>query len=49
MTTFNDHFTGILPDLIATPGAFDEAGVDPAFDSDSEELDRQFAENQIGR
>jgi hypothetical protein len=31
-------------DLIATLQAYHDAGVDPAFDNDMEELERQFAE-----
>jgi hypothetical protein len=33
-----------LTDLIAKLAAFDDAGVDPAFDTECEELERQFAE-----
>ncbi len=47
MTTFN-HYTGdSLPDLIATLDRYYEAGIDPAFDSDMDELERQFAERRI--
>ena len=44
MTTFN-HLSASHPcDLVATLDAFTDAGIDPAFDSDMEELERQFAE-----
>jgi hypothetical protein len=33
-----------VTDLIATLDAFDLAGIDPAFDAECEELERQFAE-----
>lgn len=33
--------------LIARLHAFDDAGIDPAFDAEYEELERQFAELQI--
>jgi len=36
-----------LTDLIAKLNAFDDAGVDPAFDTNCEELERQFAELRI--
>jgi hypothetical protein len=44
MTMFNDRFPNDLPDIIARIAAYAEAGIDPAFDSDMQELDRQFAE-----
>lgn len=44
MNTCNDQFPHDLTDLIGRLHALDEAGVDPAFDSDMEELERQFAE-----
>ncbi len=34
-------------DLIAALERFDEAGVDPAFDTDMEELERPFAELRL--
>ena len=33
-----------MTDLIATLDRFSDAGIDPAFDSQCEELERQFAE-----
>lgn len=33
--------------LIARLQAFDDAGIDPAFDAEYEELERQFAELRI--
>ncbi len=47
MTTFNHHSAGGLCDLVATLDAFAEAGIDPAFDSEMEELERQFAELRL--
>jgi hypothetical protein len=44
MTTFNHYATDSLPSLIAILDRFAEAGIDPAFDTDMEELERQFAE-----
>ena len=44
MTPFNHHAINSTCDLIAAIERFDEAGIDPAFDSDMEELERQFAE-----
>lgn len=34
-------------DLIARLHAFDDAGIDPAFDAEYEELERQFAELRL--
>lgn len=39
----NDDMLG----LIAKLHAFDDAGIDPAFDAEYEELERQFAELRI--
>lgn len=36
--------TNTMIDLIASLDRFAEAGIDPAFDADCEELERQFAE-----
>lgn len=44
MTTLNDRFPNNLSDLIAKLDAYADAGVDPAFDFDMDELERQFAE-----
>ena len=39
------HATGDrISDLIASLGRFADAGIDPAFDAECEELERQFAE-----
>ena len=47
MTTFN-HCTGhSLLSLTAALDAFAEAGIDPAFDAECEELERQFAELRL--
>ena len=47
MTMFNHCSNDNLPDLQAAIDAFAEAGVDPAFDTDMEELERQFAEIRL--
>jgi hypothetical protein len=44
MTTFNHRSFNEMSDLIARIDTLDQAGVDPAFDSEMEELERQFAE-----
>jgi hypothetical protein len=47
MTTF-DHYAGdSLLHLTSTLDSFAEAGIDPAFDAEMEELDRQFAELRL--
>jgi hypothetical protein len=47
MTNFN-HYTGdSLTNLITTLDRFTEAGIDPAFDADMEEAERQFAELRL--
>jgi hypothetical protein len=47
MTPFN-HYTGdSLSSLIAKLDRFAEAGIDPAFDADMDELERQFAELRL--
>ena len=47
MNTFN-HFDCNSPSsFIATLDRYAEAGVDPAFDTDMEELERQFAELRV--
>jgi len=44
MNTLN-HFTiERIVNLSASLEAFDEVGIDPAFDAECEELERQFAE-----
>ena len=44
MNSFNHSTTETMSDLIAALDQFAEAGIDPAFDSECEELERQFAE-----
>jgi len=44
MNTFNHYRFDSMSDLTNTLNAFAEAGIDPAFDSECEELERQFAE-----
>ncbi len=44
MKTYNDPFPNDLSDLIGRLNRLDDAGVDPAFDSEMQELERQFAE-----
>ena len=47
MTTFNHYAHDNLSDLIARFDALAEAGIDPAFDMETEELERQFAEIRL--
>jgi hypothetical protein len=47
MTTFNHYPNDSLFNLIAKLDAFAEAGIDPAFDTECEELERQFAELRL--
>lgn len=47
MTTFNHYATTDITGLIAAIDRHAEAGIDPAFDADSEELERQFAELRL--
>lgn len=47
MTTFNHPSTSNPCDLVATLDALADAGIDPAFDSDMDELERQFAELRL--
>jgi len=47
MNTFNTVICESISDLMATLQRFDEAGIDPAFDAEYEELDRQFAELRL--
>jgi len=44
MNHFNHSTAETTSDLIAALDQFAEAGIDPAFDTDCEELERQFAE-----
>jgi hypothetical protein len=47
MTTFNQYAIDSISSFIATLDRYAEAGIDPAFDSDVEELERQFAEHRM--
>ena len=47
MNTFNSVTCESMSDLMATLQRFDEAGIDPAFDAEYEELERQFAELRL--
>jgi hypothetical protein len=47
MTIFNHYADDSLSSLIARLDRFAEAGIDPAFDSDMEELEREFAERRF--
>lgn len=44
MNTFNHYSFDSMSDLTDALNAYAEAGIDPAFDSECEELERQFAE-----
>lgn len=47
MTTFNHYAGNQMSGLIDTIDQFADGGVDPAFDADLEELERQFAELRL--
>jgi len=47
MTTFNQFACDSPGSLTAALDRYAEAGIDPAFDSDMEELERQFAEIRL--
>jgi hypothetical protein len=47
MTTFNHSANDSISDLITTLDHYAEAGIDPAFDTEMEELERQFAELRL--
>jgi hypothetical protein len=47
MTTFNGIDRESLASLIARLDAYAEAGIDPAFDGDLEELERQYGEIRL--
>lgn len=47
MNTLNDPYANDELNLIARINAYAEVGIDPAFDSDFEELERQFAELRL--
>jgi hypothetical protein len=47
MTTFNHYADDSFSSLIARLNRFAEAGIDPAFDNEMEELEREFAERRF--
>ena len=47
MTRFDHYSIDSRCDLTAALTHYAEAGIDPAFDSDMEELERQFAELRL--
>ncbi|MDX2059676.1 MAG: hypothetical protein SFV24_17830 [Gemmatimonadales bacterium] len=47
MTTFDHYASDSLSSLIAGIDRYPEAGIDPDFDGDPEELERQFAELRL--
>jgi len=47
MNTVNHYANESISDLIAKLDAFAEPGIDPAFDLEMEELERQFAEIRL--
>jgi hypothetical protein len=47
MTTFNHYSGDQISSLIAAIDRYADAGIDPAFDTDLEELERQFAELRL--
>lgn len=44
MTMPNHHTGGTICNLVDRLQRFADAGIDPAFDAETEELERQFAE-----
>jgi len=47
MNTLNHFASDSIFHLTASLDAFTEAGIDPAFDAECEELERQFAELRL--
>jgi hypothetical protein len=47
MTTLHHHTADHLHQLSATLQGYADAGIDPAFDMEMEELERQFAEIRL--
>ena len=47
MNIFNHYAGDGVSGLIATLDRYAEAGIDPAFDGDLDELERQFAEVRL--
>jgi hypothetical protein len=49
MTTFHHYTFDSMSDLTDALSAYAEAGLDPAFDTEMEELERQFAELRMSQ
>jgi hypothetical protein len=47
MNTFNHHAADDIFSVTAALDRYAEAGIDPAFDNDMEELERRFAELRL--
>jgi hypothetical protein len=47
MSTFNHYTFDSISELTNTLNAYHDAGIDPAYDSEMEELERQFAELRL--
>ncbi len=47
MTTFHHYGTDSIPSLMTTLDRYAEVGIDPAFDADLQELEREFAELRL--
>ena len=47
MNALDHSSSGSISNLLATLTAFAEAGIDPAFDSECEELERRLAEYRL--
>jgi hypothetical protein len=47
MTTLNHYGLDSISSLTSTLERFAEAGIDPAFDTECEELERQYAELRL--
>ena len=47
MTMFNHYANDSISNLIATLDRYADAGIDPAFDTGMEELERQFADLRL--
>ena len=48
-TLHHSSFTGSPLSLIDALNRYHDAGIDPAFDSDLDELERQFAEHRLSQ
>ena len=49
MNTFNHYTFDSISDLTRVLTSYADAGIDPAFDSECEELERQFAELRVSQ